>query len=136
MSDFYASHAFRTRRTQVRHSVHLGFAALFMALVMGFKALDDPSMIGLILKIAAFTYGPLLGLFAFGVLTRREVRDAWVPLVAVAAPLLCWFIDAQQQRLFGSWQVGLELLVLNGAITFAGLWAVSRPAPSGTVAAR
>ena len=124
------------RRTRVRHAVHLVFAALFMALVMGFKALDDPSMIGLILKIAAFTYGPLLGLFAFGVLTRREVRDAWVPLVAVAAPVLCWFIDAQQQRLFGSWQVGLELLVLNGAITFAGLWAVSRPAPSGTVAAR
>jgi len=125
------------RRTQVRHAVHLAFAALFMALVMGFKALDDPSMIGLILKIAAFTYGPLLGLFAFGVLTRRQVRDAWVPLVAVAAPLLCWLIDAQQQRLFGGWQVGLELLVLNGALTFAGLWGLSRPAPlSGTAADR
>ena len=114
------------KRTHVRHAVHLGFAALFMALVLGFKALDDPSMIGLILKIAAFTYGPLLGLFAFGVLTRRAVRDAWVPAVAVAAPVLCWLVDTQQQRLFGNWQVGLELLVLNGALTFAGLWAVSR----------
>jgi Na+/proline symporter len=123
------------RRTQVRHTVHLAFAAVFMALVMGFKALDDPSMIGLILKIAAFTYGPLLGLFAFGVLTQRVVRDRWVPLVAVAAPVLCWFIDAQQ-RLFGGWQVGLELLVLNGALTFAGLWVLSRPAPSGTLASR
>lgn len=116
------------RRARVRRTVHLGFAALFMALVLGFKALDDPSMIGLILKIAAFTYGPLLGLFAFGVFTRRTVRDRWVPAVALAAPLLCWLIDRHQRALFGDWQVGLELLVVNGALTFAGLWAVSRRA--------
>lgn len=116
------------RRARVRRTVHLGFAALFMALVLGFKALDDPSMIGLILKIAAFTYGPLLGLFAFGVFTRRTVRDRWVPAVALAAPLLCWLIDRHQRELFGDWQVGLELLVVNGALTFAGLWAVSRRA--------
>ena len=118
------------RRVRIRRAVHLGFAALFMALVMGFKAIDDPSMIGLILKIAAFTYGPLLGLFAFGVFTQRPVRDHWVPLVALAAPALCWAIDAWQQQLFGDWQIGLELLVINGAITFAGLWLVSRPAPA------
>ena len=99
-----------------------------MALVMAFKALDDPSMIGLVLKIAAYTYGPLLGLFAFGVLTARAVRDRWVPLVALAAPTLCWWIDTNQQRLFGAWQLGLELLLLNGALAFAGLWALSRPA--------
>jgi Na+/proline symporter len=116
------------RRVTIRRRVHLSFAALFMALVMGFKALDDPSMIGLILKIAAYTYGPLLGLFGFGILTTRRVRDAWVPLVAVAAPALCWLVDAYQAQLFGRWQVGLELLLLNGAITFAGLWAVSRRA--------
>ena len=116
------------RRVGIRQRVHLGFAALFLALVMGFKALDDPSMIGLILKIAAYTYGPLLGLFAFGILTTRRVRDAWVPLVAVAAPALCWFVDTHQAQLFGRWQIGLELLALNGAITFAGLWAASRRA--------
>jgi len=116
------------RRVRIRRSVHLAFAALFMALVMGFRALDDPSMIGLILKIAAFTYGPLLGLFAFGVFTRREVQDRWVPPVALAAPALCWLIDVYQRQLFGAWQVGLELLVVNGAFTFAGLWLVSGPA--------
>ena len=115
------------RRVRVRRAVHLGFAALFMALVMGFKALDDPSMIGLILKIAAFTYGPLLGLFAFGVFTRRTVRDRWVPAVVLAAPLICWLIDLYQRQLFGSWQVGLELMVLNGALTFGGLWLLSAP---------
>jgi Na+/proline symporter len=114
-------------RARLRRRVHLGFALLFGALVLGFKALDDPSMIGLILKIAAYTYGPLLGLFAFGVFTRRRLRGRWLPVVVLAAPLVCWLIDAQQARLFGAWQLGLELLVLNGALTFAALWAVSGP---------
>lgn len=124
------------RRARVRKAVHLAFAALFMALVMVFRWIDDPSMIGLILKIAAYTYGPLLGLFAFGLLTRRAVRDGWVPLVAVAAPLLCWVIDVNQRALFGQWQLGLELLVLNGALTFGGLWLASRAAPAAMAATR
>jgi hypothetical protein len=71
-------------------------------------------MIGLILKLAAYTYGPLLGLFAFGIPTRRQVRGSWVPWVCLAAPALCFAIDANQQHLFGSYQIGLELLLLNG----------------------
>jgi len=114
-------------RTRLRRFVHLGFALLFMALVMGFKALDDPSMIGLILKLAGYTYGPLLGLFAFALLARRQTSDRWAPAVALAAPALCWLLDANQQRWLGGWQIGLELLVLNGALTFAGLWLLSRP---------
>jgi Na+/proline symporter len=113
------------RRARIRRWVHLGYALLFMALVMGFKALNDPSMIGLILKIAAYTYGPLLGLFAFGILGTRTVNDRLAPFVALAAPLLCWLIDINQRALFGGWELGLELLVLNGALTFAGLWLVS-----------
>ncbi len=58
----------------------------------------------------------------------RAVRDRWVPVVALAAPALCWLIDANQARLFGAWQLGLELLLLNGALAFAGLWAFSQPA--------
>ena len=114
------------KRRHVRHTVHLSFALLFMALVLGFRWLDDPSMIGLILKIAAYTYGPLLGLFAFGILTKRPVRDGWVPVVAIAAPLVCAWIDANQSALFGRYQVGLEMLLINGALTFAGLWLLSR----------
>ena len=121
-----------SQRTRIRRRVHLAFAMIFLLLVLGFKALDDPSMIGLVLKIAAYTYGPLLGLFAFGVLTRRSVRDRWVPWVALASPALCWLIDANQARLFGTWQLGLELLLLNGALAFAGLWWVSRPAGPAT----
>jgi Na+/proline symporter len=123
-------HALGTaQQRRIRHAVHLGFAALFFALVLAFKALNDPSMIGLILRLASYTYGPLLGLFAFAVLTRRELQGAWVPVVALAAPALCWWIDAHQTTLLapwlGGWQMGLELLVLNGALTFAGLWLAS-----------
>ena len=113
------------QQTVIRQRVHLGFAALFLLLVLGFKAADNPSMIGLILKLATFTYGPLLGLFAFGMFTKREVNDAVVPWIVIAAPLICYVIDANQSAIFGAYQIGLELLLINGAITFAGLWVIS-----------
>jgi Na+/proline symporter len=114
--------------SRIRKRVHLAFAALFLALVLGFHALASPSMITVILTIAAYTYGPLLGLFAFAMLARRHPRDRWVPLVAIAAPLACYGIDHYQGALFGDYQVGLEILVLNGALMFAGLWLISTPA--------
>ena len=117
-------------KKRVRQRVHLGFAAVFLALVMAFKWVNDPSMIGLILKLAAYTYGPLLGLFAFGILTQRSVRERWVPWVAFASPALCYALDANQRALFGNYQLGLEILLVNGALTFGGLWMLSYPPTS------
>ena len=111
-----------TQKMQWRHRVHLGFAAIFLALVMVFKWADNPSMIGLILKLASYTYGPLLGLFAFGILTQRQVHDRYVPFIAFAAPIICLIIDNNQALLFGQYQLGLELLLVNGALTYFGLW--------------
>lgn len=122
-------------KTRIRHRVHLGFAGLFLLLVLVFKWIANPSMIGLILKIAAFTYGPLLGLFAFGILTRRVVNDRLAPWAALAAPLLCLLLDSFQQSLFGGYQIGLEILLVNGLIVFAGLWLISRPAGAARVPA-
>ena len=107
--------------------MHLGFALLFLLLIMGFKWADSPSMIGLILKLAGFTYGPLLGLFSFGILTHRQVQDRWVPWVALAGPLLCLGLDRYQSDLLGTYQIGLEMLLLNGALVFALLYLVSKP---------
>lgn len=117
------------RKTRIRHAVHLSFAALFMLLVLVFEWIGNPSMIWLILKLAAYTYGPLLGLFAFGVLTRRTVNDRWVPAIAVAAPILCFILEHYQQQLLGRYELGLEILPINGLLTMAGLWMVSQPAP-------
>ncbi|MEP7156838.1 MAG: sodium:solute symporter [Betaproteobacteria bacterium] len=120
------------QKVRLRHQVHLAFAAIFLLLIMVFKWAGNPSMIGLILKLAGYTYGPLLGLFAFGILTRRPVRDKAVPVIALVAPVICFLIDTWQDVLFGGYQIGLELLLINGAITFAGLWLVSSPAGAAT----
>ncbi|WP_308495297.1 sodium:solute symporter [Duganella qianjiadongensis] len=119
------------RQLRQRHCVHLGFCALFLVLVLLFRWLDNPSMIGLILKLTGYTYGPILGLFAFGLLTTRTLHHRTryaVPLVALAGPLLCYLLELNQAALFGSYRMGLELLIVNGLLVFAGLWAISRPA--------
>lgn len=112
---------------RIRHRVHLAFCALFLLLVMVFKWIDSASMIGVILKLAGYTYGPLLGLFAFGLLSKRAVNDRLVPWVTLAGPLLCALVDAQQQALFGSYRLGLELLVINGLFVMGGLYLISLP---------
>lgn len=114
-------------KVRLRHRVHLGFCALFLLLVLMFKWIDNASMVGLVLKLTGYTYGPLLGLFAFGILTRRAVRDRWVPLVALAGPALCYVVDVNQKLLFGNYRLGLELLIMNGLLVFGGLLLISVP---------
>ncbi|MDC8756115.1 sodium:solute symporter [Janthinobacterium fluminis] len=115
------------RRRRWRHRVHLGFAALFLLLIMVFKWIDSASMIGVILKLAGYTYGPLLGLFAFGLLSGRRVRERWVPLAALAGPLLCAGLERYQEQIFATYRLGLELLIINGLLVLAGLFLISLP---------
>lgn len=121
-------------KVRLRRRVHLGFAFLFLAMVMVFKWLDDPSMIGVVLKVAGYTYGPLLGLFAFGMMTTRTLNDRLVPFVTIGAPILCALIEHYQHILLGGYRLGLELLILNGALVFAGLFAISRRATADPAA--
>jgi len=114
------------RAKSIRRRVHLAFAAIFVVLVMAFHWADSPSMIAVILALASYTYGPLLGLFAFGILTRRAVNDRLVPLIAIGAPLLCWALETNQSRLLGGYRLGFELLAINGALVFAGLWLIRK----------
>jgi Na+/proline symporter len=114
------------KKKQSRQRVHISFALIFLAFVMIFYKINNSSMITVILKVAGYTYGPLLGLFSFGILTRRKVTDRYVPVVAVLAPLICFIIDKYQAKLFGSFEIGLELLILNGLLTFIGLWVISQ----------
>ncbi len=116
------------QKKKTRQRVHLSFALIFLVFVMIFKWIDNSSMIGVILKVATFTYGPLLGLFTFGILTKRNVTDRLVPFVCIASPIICFFLDRFQKEIFGSFEIGLELLIINGLITFIGLWLISRPA--------
>ncbi|MFB6456113.1 sodium:solute symporter [Chitinophaga sp. Hz27] len=118
------------KQKKVRQRVHLLMALTFLVFVMVFEWINNQSMIGVILKIATYTYGPLLGLFTFGIFSKRIVNDKLVPVVCILAPLVCLVIDNNQERLFGNFQIGLELLVINGFITFLGLLMISRRAGS------
>jgi Na+/proline symporter len=114
---------------RIRKTVHLVFAAVFLLFVMVFKWVNSSSMIGVILKVAGYTYGPLLGLFSFGILTKRKVRDELVPVIAIAAPAVCFLIDKYQKNLFGNFEIGLELILINGLLVFLGLFLISKPQP-------
>ncbi len=118
------------QKKKIRQRIHLLFALLFLLFVMVYKWIDSSSMIGVILKVAAYTYGPLLGLFTFGILLKRQVNDRLVPIVCILSPLVCLLIDKYQKALFGSFEIGLELLIINGLITFTGLWLISKPEKS------
>lgn len=136
-------------KKRIRMTVHFTFALIFFIMVMLFKWVDNKSIIDVILKVAGFTYGPLLGLFAFGILTRRQIHDRWAVYVCIAAPLIIWGIDFinniewyQKQfhlagdwiqgiknfstTVFGKFKIGYELLIYNGLLTFLGLLLISK----------
>ena len=115
------------KQKKIRQRVHLGFAFVFLLIVMVFKWIDNRSIIDLILKVASYTYGPLLGLFAFGILTKRSLNNKWVAFICILAPILCFVLEYYQKYLLGGFQIGQELLIINGLFTFLGLWLISSP---------
>jgi Na+/proline symporter len=121
------------RRT--RMTVHICFAVLFLVCVLVFKWVDNKSIINVILDLAGYTYGPLLGLFAFGIFTKRPLPNTWkITALCLLAPVICYFLSQYSARWFGGFEIGIELLVINGILTFLGLWGLSR-ADSRSVAA-
>jgi Na+/proline symporter len=112
-------------RQRLKFWVHLGFSVLLFFIILLFKALNDDSVVNAVFKVAGYTYGPLLGMFSFGLLTKRQVRDNWVPLICLISPLVCFVINQNSRAWFNGYQFDFELLILNGFLTFLGLWAVS-----------
>ncbi len=118
------------KKKKIRQIVHLSFAALFFIIIIIYKlSIKDNNVIGLILKIASYTYGPLLGLFAFGILTKRKLMGSWSAIVCFLAPTLCYILELNQKKLLGDFQIGQELLIINGLFTFIGLWLFSKANP-------
>ncbi len=117
------------QQTRLRKQIHIGFAVLFTLLVFYFKWKNDKSIVDLIFIIAGYTYGPLLGLFSFGILTKRSIQTAKipiVPIVCIVSPLICYLLDSNAATLFGDYKFGNEILIINGALTFLMLYAFSK----------
>ena len=109
-----------------KNIVHFGFSVLFLVIILISKELNQRSLIETVLDVAGYTYGPLLGLFTFGLFTKRQVRDKLVPLVCMIAPLISFWINSNSVNWFSGYKIGIEVLILNGFITFVGLFVISQ----------
>lgn len=107
-------------QVKLRQLVHFGFSVLLIIVILVFKAINDQSIISLLLTVASYTYGPLLGLYAFGLFTKWQIKDNYVPVVAILAPLICYILNINAEQWFG-FKFGFELLIVNGLFTFFGL---------------
>ena len=106
---------------RLRRRVHIAMAGIFVVFILIFRVLNSTSVIDAIYILCSYTYGPLLGLFAFGLLTKRPTNDRLVPYICVASPIICYLLDLLVGQLTG-YRFGYELLMLNGFLTFLGLW--------------
>lgn len=106
--------------TKTRKLVHVGMSILMGIVIIIFYYLSDDSAINAVYKIASYTYGPILGLFAFGMLTKKSVIDRWVPIICISSPIICFFIQKYLNEWF-HYEMSFELLLLNAFVTFVGL---------------
>ncbi|QIP14435.1 sodium:solute symporter [Spirosoma aureum] len=114
-------------RSRIKHIVHIGFSLLFYVVIIVFRQLNSKEVITAVFDIAGYTYGPLLGLYAFGIFSKRPVIDRLVPFICLASPVLTYVVNENSVAWFGGYQFGFERLLLNGLFTFVGLLAVSKP---------
>lgn len=114
-----------------RHLVHAGFSLVMVIVIMIFKVINDESVVNAIFKAAGYTYGPLLGLFTFGMLTKKAVIDKLVPYICLLSPVLCFIIDSNSMSWF-NYALGFELIILNGLITFLLLWVTGKQSTTQT----
>jgi|TARA_B110000285_G_scaffold215150_1_gene261223 Na+/proline symporter len=104
-----------------RKMVHLALSAVLLFVILGFKAINNDSVIKELFVAAGYTYGPLLGLFAFGMFSKFSIKDKWVPIVCIVSPIICYIVKDNSEVWFNGYQIGFELLIINGMLTFGGL---------------
>jgi hypothetical protein len=102
-------------------------ALVIIFVIISFDLINDQAIIHQLFTFAGYTYGPLLGLFSFGLFTKYRVNDKWVPLVAITAPVLSYLISHFSEHIFNGYQIGFELLIINGILTFIGLYIIRKP---------
>lgn len=109
-----------------RTIVHIGISITVLLVILLFRAINDQAVISKLFTIAGYTYGPLLGMYAFGLFTKFNIKDKWVPLVAILSPAFCYILSIYSVDLFNGYKFGFEMLIVNGALTFLGLMIIKR----------
>jgi len=111
---------------KIRFWVHIGFTLTLFFTIIIFDQINDKSVVSAVFKAAGFTYGPLLGLFTFGLSNNFSVRDKWVPLICIFSPFISYVLDQNSESWFGGYRFGFEILLINAALTYMGLLAVTK----------
>jgi ribose/xylose/arabinose/galactoside ABC-type transport system permease subunit len=115
-------------KKKLRQRVQIGVIASFLLCIIIFKIINEKSIIDLLLLIASYTYGPLLGLYAFGLISNRKIKDNYSWIICLAAPILCYCLNQLNTSfdILLGYKLGMELLIINGIITYFGLYLISK----------
>jgi Na+/proline symporter len=113
------------QKKKTRVWVHISFAFVLLLVIIIFRAINDQAVVSKLFTVAGYTYGPLLGLYSFGLFSKRKPTDKFVPLVCLLSPIICYILNVNSKEWLAGYEFGFELLILNGIITFIGLWLLS-----------
>ena len=119
------AHITEKTRTGIRYIVHIAIATIFFVSILIFRSLNDTAVIDKLFTIAGYTYGPLLGMFSFGLFTKRRALDKATPFIAILSPVICYILSRYSTDLLNGYKFGFELILLNGLITYLGIWIFS-----------
>lgn len=112
---------------KTRHAIHLGFCFLMFLVIIIFNSINDSSVVGMIFRVASYTYGPLLGLYCFGLFWKsKTVKDIYTPIVCIASPAITYYISENSKTLLMGYTFDNELIIVNGLVTFIGLLLISK----------
>ncbi len=124
--NFKKSNWTEEKKKKIRYTVHFSFAAILLLVIIIFRIINDDAVISKLFTVASYTYGPLLGLFAYGIIAKRELKDKFVPIICLLSPLICYILNENSVEWFNNYRFGFELLIVNGLITFIGLSLISK----------
>ena len=114
------------KMVNTRHLVHIAFAGCMFLTIIIFHAITNTAVVTAIFKVASYTYGPLLGLYSFGIFAgKRQVYDKLAPFICLISPAICYYLSTNSAKLLGGYVFDNELILINGLITFVGLWIFS-----------
>jgi Na+/proline symporter len=119
-------------KKKIRNRINIAFSLILISIIMIFRFINNDSVINTVFTIAGYTYGPLLGLFAFGLFTKYKIKDNWVPIVAILAPILSYLLNIMTIKWF-EFHLGYTILLFNGILTFIGLWVIRKPEMEKTI---
>jgi SSS family transporter len=114
------------QKTKIRYMVHFAFAGILLLVIVFFKLINNDAVINNLFTWAGYTYGPLLGLYSFGLFNKKQIRDKWVPVVCIISPILCILLNDYSLTWFNGYKFGFEMLIVNGAITYLGLLIIAK----------